>query len=60
MGANLLLPASSAAAEPTNMVLTWNAHAVAAISNQPAASPPGLGQPPPASPIHLAMVQGAV
>lgn len=60
IGANLVVPASSAAAEPTDMVLTWNAHAVAAISNGPAASPPGLGQPPPPSAISLAMVQGAV
>jgi hypothetical protein len=60
VGATLLIPATSAASEPTDMVLTWNAHAVAAISNAPTATPPGLGQPPPVSPIHLAMVQGAV
>lgn len=58
--ASILAPATSVAAEPPDMVLTWNANAIAAISNPPAGSPPGLGQPPPASPISLAMVQGAV
>lgn len=59
--ASILAPATSVvAAEPTDMVLAWNGHAVAAISNPPTGSPPGLGQPPPASPISLAMVQGAV
>ncbi len=59
--ASVLIPATSAvAAEPADMVLTWNANAVAAISNPPTGTPPGLGQPPPVSAIHLAMVQGAV
>jgi hypothetical protein len=56
-----LIPATSvAAAEPSNMVLVWNANAINAITNAPTATPPGLGQPPPLAPIHLAMVQGAV
>ena len=62
-----ILPVTSvAAAEPADPVLTWNAHAIAAISNPPPANPPvagavpGLGQPPPLSPIHLAMVHGAI
>jgi hypothetical protein len=48
------------AAEPTDMVLEWNVNAVNAIGNAPTASPPGLGQPPPLAPIHLAMVHAAV
>jgi hypothetical protein len=56
-----LIPATSAsAAEPTNMVLVWNENAVNAISNAPTAAIPGLGQPPPLAPIHLAMVHGAM
>ncbi len=58
--ATILTPATSVAAEPTDMVLVWNLNAVSAISNPPTGTPPGLGQPPPVSPIHLAMVQGAV
>ena len=56
-----LVPATSvAAAEPDNMVLVWNEHALNAIGNAPTAATPGLGQPPPLAPIHLAMVHGAV
>ena len=58
--ATILTPTTSVAAEPTDMVLVWNLNAVGAISNPPTGTPPGLGQPPPGSPIHLAMVQGAV
>lgn len=58
---SLLIPATSVAArEPTNMVLEWNINAVNAIGNAPTATPPGLGQPPPLAPIHLAMVHGAI
>ncbi|HEX7347293.1 MAG TPA: hypothetical protein VF253_10925, partial [Candidatus Limnocylindrales bacterium] len=42
------------------MVLDWNTNAVNAISNTPDAATPGLGQPPPLAPIHLAMVHGAM
>ena len=52
--------ASAVASEPNDMVLRWNAHAIAAIGNAGTATPPGLGQPPPLAPIHLAMVHGAV
>lgn len=57
--------ASVAAAEPTDMVLDWNAYAVEALSNPlptavPAPAVPGAGQTPPVASIHLAMVQGAV
>lgn len=58
--AGLIPAASVAAVEPDDMVLVWNGHAVRAISNAPAATPPGLGQPPPLAPIHLAMVHGAI
>ena len=34
--ASVVAPATSVAAEPTDMVLTWNAYAVTAISNSPA------------------------
>ena len=55
-----VVPATSVAAEPDEMVLRWNAHAVAALSSPGTATPPGLGQPPPVSSIHLAIVQAAV
>jgi hypothetical protein len=56
-----LVPASSViAAEPTDMVLEWNVNAVTAIGNAPTATPPGLGQPPPLAPIHIAMVHVAM
>jgi hypothetical protein len=59
--ASMLIPATSVAArEPTDMVLEWNINAVNAIGNLPTATPPGLGQPPPLAPIHLAMVHGAI
>ena len=55
------MPAASvAAAEPTDMVLDWNLHAIAALSNPSTATPPGAGQPPPVASLHLAMVQVAV
>lgn len=58
---SLLIPATSAAArEPSDMVLEWNINAVNAIGNAPDAATPGLGQPPPLAPIHLAMVHGAI
>lgn len=61
MAVSLLIPATSVAArEPTNMVLEWNINAVNAIGNAPDATTPGLGQPPPLAPIHLAMVHGAI
>jgi hypothetical protein len=49
-----------AAAEPTDMVLEWNANAVSAILNAPTATPPGLGHAPPLAGVDLAMVHGAV
>jgi hypothetical protein len=59
--AGLIPVASVAGAEdPTDMVLDWNAIAIQAIGNPPSATPPGLGQPPPLAPIHLAMVHGAI
>jgi hypothetical protein len=58
--AGLIPVASVAAAEPTDMVLTWNLNAINAIGNSPTAATPGLGQPPPLAPIHLAMVHGAI
>jgi hypothetical protein len=61
IAASLLLPAAPAiAAEPGDMVLQWNAKAIAAIGNAPTATPPGLGQAPPGSVIQLAIVQTAV
>jgi hypothetical protein len=51
---------SAAAAEPANMVLEWNAHAIAAIHNLPGGTPTGAGQTPPVGSLHLAMVQAAV
>ena len=62
-----LIPAASvSAAEPTNMVLVWNENAInvlGAPQAPPVTTPPtapGLGQGPPLSPLHLAMVHGAI
>ena len=46
-------------------VLDWNLYAAQALINAPATAnppgnPPGVGQPPPVSVLHLAIVQGAV
>jgi hypothetical protein len=61
IAASLLVPAASVAgAEPTDMVLEWNTNAVNTIGNAATGTPPGLGQPPPLAPIHLAMVHGAI
>jgi len=59
-GVWLIPTASVSAGEPRDMVLDWNAYAINAIGGPPTATPPGAGQVPPYSPIHLAMVQGAV
>ncbi len=58
--AGLIPTASVAAAEQPNPVLDWNINTVNAIGNAPAATIPGLGQPPPIAVIHLAMVHGAI
>ena len=55
-----LSPAVVAATEPTNMVLVWNENAVNVISQPASATPPGLGQAPPLSALHVAMVHGAI
>jgi hypothetical protein len=56
-----LIPATSVtAAEPTDMVLRWNDNAVAVLSQPATATPPGLGQGPPLSALHVAMVHGAI
>jgi len=61
VGAIGLVPAASvAAAEPSDMVLVWNANAVNVIGQPPTNTPPGLGQGPPLAALHLAMVQGAI
>lgn len=58
---SILIPTTAVAGhDPADMVLEWNINAVNAIGNPPTATPPGLGQPPPLAPIHLAMVHGAV
>lgn len=61
IAATLLGPAAPViAAEPSDLVLQWNAIAITAIGNPPTAATPGLGQPPPLQLIQLAIVQGAV
>ena len=59
---SMLFPATAVGAhEPSDMVLEWNINAVNAIGNpSTGVTPPGLGQPPPLAPIHLAMVHGAI
>ena len=54
------VPAAVTAAQPNNMVLVWNENAVTVLSQPATNTPPGLGQGPPLSALHLAMVQGAV
>lgn len=54
------IPAAVMAAQPKNMVLVWNENAVNVISQPATNTPPGLGQGPPLSALHVAMVQGAV
>jgi hypothetical protein len=61
VAASIVIPAASAsAAEPTDMVLEWNLNAVVTIHNAPTATPPGLGQAPPASGLQLAIVHLAI
>ena len=54
------VPAAVIASQPDNMVLVWNENAVNVISQPATNTPPGLGQGPPLSALHVAMVQGAV
>jgi hypothetical protein len=58
--ASAIAPVGVVAAEPTNMVLVWNENAVNVIHGATTATPPGLGNAPPLSPLHLAMVHGAI
>ena len=61
IGAVLLGSGQAAqAGPPEDAVLDWNLYAVQALINGPAATPPGVGQPPPVSVLHLGIVQGAV
>ena len=63
IGGLLAGPASVAAADPpatADMVLVWNENAIDVLGAGTTATPPGLGQGPPTSPIHLAMVHGAI
>ena len=61
VGAVTLTPAPRVtAAEPTNMVLDWNANAINVINQPATVTPPGLGQAPPLSALHVAMVHGAI
>jgi hypothetical protein len=48
------------AGPPEDAVLDWNQHAVEALVNAATAPTPGVGQSPPVSILHLAMVHGAV
>ena len=56
----MFIPATVLATEPTDMVLVWNENAVGVISSPGTATPPGLGQAPPLSALHVAMVHGAI
>jgi hypothetical protein len=58
--AGLTPAAAVAATEPANMVLVWNENAVNVISQPATVTPPGLGQAPPLSALHVAMVHGAI
>ena len=48
------------AVNANDAVLDWNLYAVQALINAGTAAPPGVGQPPPVSVLHLAIVQAAV
>lgn len=53
--------AAPARAAPTDdAVLDWNVNAAEALINAAGAATPGVGQPPPVSVLHLAIVQAAV
>ena len=52
--------AATVAADTDTTVLDWNRHATDALINASTGSPPGAGQTPPVSQLHMAMVQGAV
>jgi hypothetical protein len=55
--------ATVSAANATDVLLNWNAYAIAALSNPtapPVGVPPGAGYTPPVASSHLAMVQIAV
>ena len=60
LAASLMPVASVVAVVPPTMVLTWNENAISIIGSATTATAPGLGQGPPLSALHLAMVQGAV
>lgn len=60
LGTAVVAPSAASADEPTNMVIVWNQNAVNVISQPGTNTPPGLGQGPPLSPLHLAMVHGAI
>jgi hypothetical protein len=60
IGSGLVPGTFAVAAVPSNAVLDWNLHAIAALSNPATATPPGAGQTPPVAALHLAMVQIAV
>ena len=60
LGLAAFAPGAAAAADPTDMVLVWNANAVNVISQPATNTPPGLGQGPPLAALHVAMVQGAI
>ena len=49
-----------ARASSTDTIRDWNLNAANALSNVPAATPPGIGMTPPVTVVHLAMVEGAV
>jgi hypothetical protein len=55
VGVALLALAAPAAAR-ADAVIDWNQHAIDAL----VAPPPGAGQAPPVSALHMAMVHGAV
>jgi hypothetical protein len=60
---SLAIAPARAAAVHTDPVLEWNLHASNALTNPlvpPPGVDPGVGQTPPVSALHFAMVQGAV
>jgi hypothetical protein len=54
------IPTTALAASPTDPVLVWNENAISVISRRRLPIPLALAMRRPLSPLHLAMVQGAV
>jgi hypothetical protein len=60
VAAAVVVALASPAIARASAVTDWNLNAADALSNAATATPPGAGQTPPVTVLHMAMVQGAV